>query len=41
MRAKDQRVRGEGGLKAYMSGGPELEKEQKEEWGHRAFGRIT
>lgn len=44
MRAKAQRVRGEGGLKADQpawSGGPELEEEEKEKGGHRAFGRIT
>lgn len=44
MRAKAQRVRGEGGLKAdrpAWSGGPELEEEEKEKGGHRAFGRIT
>lgn len=34
MRAKDQRVQGEGGLKATMSGGPELEEEEKEKSRH-------
>lgn len=41
MRAMQQRIWGEGGLKAYVSGGPELEKEKKEEQGHGAFSRIT
>lgn len=34
MRAKGQSFWGGGGLKAYMSSGPELQKEKKEEWGH-------
>lgn len=33
-RSKDQRVQGEGGLKASASSGPELEEEEKEESGH-------
>lgn len=41
MRAMQQRIWGEGGVKAYVSGGPELEKEKKKERGHGAFSRIT